>query len=114
MPIGGPNGPGAKSDPSQAWMPGVEQCAERHAALYQRLAVERELVGVVVRVGGEHRRHRVERLHAPDDVVVDQGAVRNLGRASPSSTLHKPGSQSWNCELLTPTARHPENMFADR
>ena len=76
--MSGANGPGLKSDPAAAHDAGVEQRAIRHAPLHQLFAVERELVGVVVRVRREHRRHGAERLDAAHEIVVDQRAVRDL------------------------------------
>ena len=57
---------------------GIEKSAKRHAALHQVFAVETELVGIVVRVGREHRGDGAARLHAPHQIVVDQRAVSDL------------------------------------
>ena len=78
MPISGANGPGLKSEPAAAWTPASSSERIRHAALHQLLAVVHELVGVVVGVGREHRRHGADRLDAPHEVVVDERAVRDL------------------------------------
>ena len=58
---------------------GVEQRAEGHAALHQLFTVKLELVRVVVRVAREESRHRAGRFQPPQQIIVDQRAMRDLG-----------------------------------
>ena len=58
--------------------PCVEQVAIGHDVAHQGLAIEVELVPVVVGVGAEERRRHVQRLHAGDQVRIQKGAVGNL------------------------------------
>ena len=79
MPISGSNGPGLKSEPAAAAIPASAK--ERYAMqrFISRFAVEVELVGIVIGVGGERRGHGADRLDAPHQIVVDQRAVGDLG-----------------------------------
>ena len=79
MPISGANGPGLKSEPAAAVIPASSEGAEGHARPHPLFAVEMELVGVVIGVGGERRGDRAGRLDAPQQIVVDQRAVGDLG-----------------------------------
>ena len=71
--------PGAEIRAGRGSNPGVDEGTVGHAPLHEFFAVEVELVGVVVRIRGERRRHRAERLDAPHEIIVDQRAVSDLG-----------------------------------
>src|SRR5262249_39705691 len=74
MPISGANGPGLKSEPAAAVMPGIREGAIGHRATHELLAVEAAFVGVVVAVGRERRQHPGG-LDAPEQIVSDQRAM---------------------------------------
>ena len=74
----GSKGPGLKSDPGGGVDSGVEKSSESHAALHQVFAIETEFVRVVIGVSGEERGDGIERLHAADEVIIDERAVRDL------------------------------------
>src|SRR6185503_1408049 len=57
---------------------GVEQRTKGHRPCHELLAVEHELVGVVVGVGREQRRDGIKRFDALHEAVIDERAVRDL------------------------------------
>jgi len=50
-----------------------------HHPLHEFLAVKTELVGIVIRIGGERGGDRASRLYTPKQIVVDQRAMGDLG-----------------------------------